>query len=112
MRLAKTKYGAPIRARTARAIKRAASEYIGRSALTSALCRAEEGAQRRSAGVGHQRAVRAHAFPYLRPHNTGTLNDLELMNPSASPAATATHHHGEPLSKKATTPTRPPATAP
>src|SRR3954469_4398105 len=26
--------------------------------LTSALCRAEEGAQRRNAGVGHQRAVR------------------------------------------------------
>src|SRR3954468_16016117 len=27
-------------------------------ALTSALCRTEEGAQRRSASVGHQRAVR------------------------------------------------------
>ena len=81
-------------------------------ALTPALCRAEEGAQRRGAGVGHQRAVRAHAFPYLRPHNTGALNDLELMNPTANPTAIANHHHGGAASRKAMIPTRTPAAAP
>src|SRR5688572_3865075 len=42
--------------------------------LTSALWRAEEGAQRRGASVAHQRAVRPHAFT----HGGGASDKLRL----------------------------------
>src|SRR6266513_3029395 len=81
------------------------------SRITFAMTRTSQ-RQRRLPSVAVHCGVRAHGLTYFRPHNTGTLKDLEVSDPRPSPTTTASHHHGDAFNRKATLPTMTPATAP